>query len=176
MKREAILALFFNEPTKHWSFTELMQKSGVSRPQVAQWLKRLAAERLIQKVKQQGKMPYYISSHASPAFQMKKRVFALEQLEKSGFLAHLAGLPKADAIYLFGSMSRWDWYSGSDVDIFIYGDDKGLELSKFESTLHREIEVFVARDKKDLSRFGTGLLHNIIKGYRIKGELHGAQT
>ena len=174
MKRDSVLALFFNEPTKHWSFTEIVGKSMVSKPQAAQWLKRFIDEGLVRRVKVPGKMPYYLANYERPDYQMKKRVFALEQLERSGFLAHLASLP-AKAVFLFGSMSRWDWYSGSDVDVFIYGDDEGLELGRFEMALHREIEVFVCRDQKELGRFSPGLLHNIIKGYRIKGELN-AQT
>lgn len=176
MKRESVLSLFFNEPTKHWPFKDILTKSGVSRPQVAAWLKRLVTEKLVMRFKKQGKMPYYIANNTSPVFQMKKRIFALEMLEGSGFLAHLASLPGANAVYIFGSMSRWDWYTQSDVDVFIYGSDDALDIAAYETALHREIQVFVCRNPQELKEFNQGLLHNIIKGYRVKGDLHVAQT
>ena len=176
MKRDAVVGLFFNEPTKHWPFKEILKKAGISRPQAAQWLKRLASEKLLLKIKKKGRMPYYIANNTSPVFQMKKRVFALEMLEQSGFLAHLASLPGANAVYMFGSMSRWDWYTQSDVDIFIYGNDDALDIGRYETALKREIQVFVCHNPQELKGFNQGLLHSIMKGYRIKGDLHVSQT
>ncbi len=171
MKRDSVLKLFFNEPSKNWSFKQIITNSEISRPQVAAWLRKLVAEKLISRIKEKGKNPYYIANHTLPIYQMKKRVFALQQLEQSGFLAHVASLPRAKAVYIFGSMSRADWYTQSDVDVFIYGSEDDLQIGKYELALHREIEVFVCHNPKELKKFNPRLLHNIIKGYRIKGEL-----
>jgi predicted nucleotidyltransferase len=176
MKRNTVLSLFFNESTKHWHFKEILVKAGISRPQAAEWLKKLVAEKLVLRIKEKGKMPYYIANNTSPVFQMKKRVFALDILEQSGFLAHLASLPGAEAVYVFGSMSRWDWYTESDIDVFVYGNDDELDIATYETALHREIQVFVCHNPPELKEFNQGLLHNIIKGYRIKGDLHVPQT
>lgn len=176
MKRNNLLALFFNEPTKYWSFTEILKRADISRPQAAAWLKKLAAEELIIRVKKRKKMPYYLANYTAPKYKMKKRVFALEQLEQSGLLAQLDSLPEAQAVYLFGSLSRWDWHTKSDVDIFIYGNEEGLDIFPYEQKLGREIQLFICHNNKELEHFNPALLHNILKGYRVKGELYATQA
>jgi len=121
--------------------------------------------------KKQGKMPYYISNYATPSYKNRKRVFALNNLYASGFLNHLASLPKARTVIIFGSFARSDWYSGSDIDLFIYGESEGLKLAEYELRLNRDIQVFACNKKEDLRKFGEGLIKNIIKGNIVKGDL-----
>ncbi|VVB81220.1 Nucleotidyltransferase domain protein [uncultured archaeon] len=170
-KEDVLLKVIFNEPSRHWHFEELLKAAKISRPQAAQWLKKFVAEGLVKRVKPEGKMPYYLGDHEDPRYQARKRLFALETLEKQGFLSHLAGLPKARAVILFGSMARWDWYKNSDIDVFIYGDPEGFKRDEFWAKLGREIETFICKDAQDLKRFPKGLLRNILEGYLVKGTL-----
>src|SRR3989338_118511 len=142
-KEENILQLFYNEPTKHWHFEELLKAAKISRPQAVQCLKKFIKRNLIQRIKERGKMPYYLAQFDSPHYKAAKRVYALQQFEKSGFLAHLISLPKAKTVIIFGSRVRGDWYTDSDIDLFIYGDDDELDTLKYQSNFHREIQVFV---------------------------------
>ena len=68
-------------------------------------------------------------------------------------------------------MVRSDWYSESDIDLFIYGDDDDFEIGKYELKLNREIQLFTANNKNDLNKMGKGLIQNIIQGNLIKGNL-----
>lgn len=170
-KEENVLELFFNEPTKHWHFEKILKEAKISRPQATAWLKKLAKEGIVKKLKQKGKMPYYIGDYENSTYQARKRIFALNEFEKQGFLSHLTSLPKAKTIILFGSMSRWDWYKESDVDIFIYGDPEGLKRGEYWRKLHREIEVFVCKNDEELRNFPIGLLKNVLEGYLVKGTL-----
>lgn len=177
MNKEAnILLLFFNEPSKHWHFEEILQAAKISRPQAALWLKKGIEEGFILRTKPPGKQPYYVADYQNPHYQIKKRLFALEMLEKTGFLSHLNSLPEAKTVILFGSLSRWDWHRESDIDIFMYGNSRGLDLSKYRIALHREIETFICKDKEELKRFNPALLHNIAEGYLIKGSLDFMQV
>jgi len=169
-KEEKVLELFYNESSKHWHFEQVLKAAKVSRSNASKWLAKLVKEGLITHETPEGKMPYYRGNVDSPAYQTRKKVYALTKLQQSGFLDHLAALP-VKAIFLFGSFSRWDWYKESDIDLFIYGDDDALDVATYETALKREIQVFTARDEKDLRRFGYGLLKNIINGYRIKGRI-----
>lgn len=135
------------------------------------WLKKFQKEGIILKIKEKGKMPYYISDYKNPSYQYKKRIFALNKLYNSGFLNHLSSLKKAKSIILFGSFSRSDWYKESDIDLFIYGDPEGLKIAKYELKLHRDIQLFICQNKEGLSKLGDGLIRNIIKGNLIKGNL-----
>ena len=170
-KEEFILVLFFNEPSRHWHFENIIKESKVSRSKVNKWLKKLESEGMIQHIKPEKKMPYFIGNFEDPRYQEKKRLFALEMLERKGLLSHLSSLPNAKTIILFGSMSRWDWYKDSDIDLFIYGDDAGFDRYEYWSILGREIQVFVCKNKEQVKKFPLGLLKNIIEGYIIKGGL-----
>lgn len=169
-KEERILVLFLNEPSKHWHFEKILKAAGVSRSNGFKWLSKLVQEGILTYVKEEGKMPYYVGNVQNPVYQNKKKVYALEKFQQTGFLDHLATL-RAKVVILFGSFSRWDWYKDSDIDVFIYGDDDDFEVGKYETLLKREIQVFTAKNEQDLQRFGIGLLKNIINGYRIKGRI-----
>ncbi len=171
-KEKNMVSLFFNEPTKEWHFEEIIRAAKIARSKAYKWLKQLIKEGLIRRVKKQSKMPYYLSNYESPSYKHRKRLFALNQLYSSGFLNHLASLTKAGTVIIFGSFARSDWYSGSDIDLFIYGETEGLKLAEYEMKLNRAIQVFACNKKDDLQKFGEGLIKNIIKGNIVKGNLN----
>ena len=168
-KEETVTKLFYNEPTKQWHFEDILRSAKISRPQAAKWLVKLMNEGIIKRVKPRAKMPYYLGDYESPAYQSRKRITALNELEKQGFLRHLCGLRGVRTAILFGSMSRWDWHKDSDIDLFILGDPSGFDQGGFRAKLHREIQTFVCKDAKDVIRLKPALLRNIISGYIIKG-------
>jgi len=166
-----MLKLFFEEPTRHWRFKDIRQNIPIADNKISRWLKRFLEEEIISKLIPKGKMPYYIGNYENPEYQNQKRIYALKNLHKSGFLNHLAGL-KAKTVILFGSFSRWDWHKNSDIDLFIFGDDSDLEQHKYEKILNRPIQVFSCKNQKALKKFNKGLIMNIIKGDLIKGDLN----
>jgi predicted nucleotidyltransferase len=168
-KEDKVLELFFNS-TKHWHFDVLLKKSGLSRSRLAFWLKRFTEKGMIKRVKAPGKMPYYVQVFENLTFRSEKRLFALKQLTDAGLINHLSSLPKAQVVVLFGSFSRWDWYSDSDIDIFIYGKDDGFMQGKYERLLNREIQVHLFRNKAELQR-KSKLLPYILSGDFIKGSI-----
>lgn len=170
-KEYKILNLFFNEPTKHWHFEKILDAARISRPQAQQWLKKLAKDKIVRRIKLRKQMPYYIANYQNSNYLSKKKLYALEQLYSSGFLSHLHSLPNAKNITIFGSFARGDWHSDSDIDVFIYGDANELNHSKFRKKLHREIQVFAYNSKEELSQLSSALLRNILNGYHVKGKL-----
>lgn len=170
-KEEYIIKAFFENPTRQWHFEEMLKEAKIARSKATSWLKRFMKEGLIKRVKERGKMPYYISNYDSPTYKNKKKIFALNRLYESGLLNHLYSLKKARTVILFGSFSRADWYVNSDIDIFIYGNPEGLKIADYEIKLHRDIQLFICQNKNDLAKLGSGLIRNIIKGNLIKGDL-----
>lgn len=168
--KETIKEFFFNYPSKHWHFEQLMKESKLSRAQTNEWLKKLKKQGLIKRIKPKGKMPYYVARHDNPHYRNTKQVYAFTTLYKSGLLDYLCSLENVKTIILFGSFVRGDWYKDSDIDIFIYGESD-LSLGKYLSKLKREIQVFSGKDEKDLKKFGAPLLKNIIKGVTLKGDI-----
>ncbi len=170
-KEKSILTLFFENPTREWHFEEIVKEAKITRSKADRWLKKFIGEGLIKRIKEKGRMPFYTSNHVSPDYRNKKRLFAFNRLYESGLLNHLGSLPKAETVMVFGSFSRSDWHKNSDIDVFIYGDPEGLKTAKYEINLHRDIQLFICRNRKELSKLGEGLIRNIIKGNLIKGEL-----
>ena len=170
-KEDNILELFFENPTKEWHFNEILKKANITRSKANKWLIYFQKENFIKKIKEKGKMPYYISNYESSSYKSKKRAFTFNKLYESGFLTHLNSLPKAKTIIIFGSFVRSDWYKTSDIDVFIYGDPKGLKTADYELKLNKNVQLFICKDKTDLKKLGKGLIRNIIKGNLIKGNL-----
>ena len=169
-RKEDIKGLFFNHPTKQWHFEDLVKQASLTRTNTNLWLKRLIKEDLIKKIKSKEKMPYYIAQYKSQEFKSKKKMFALKQFEESGFLVHLGSL-SAKTVIIFGSFSRADWHSESDIDLFVYGDTSNFEKGYFEKILKREIQVFNYKTKKDIKRLEPTVFPRIIAGIHVKG--HG---
>lgn len=170
-KEECVLELFFENPTRQWHFEEILREAKITRSKADRWLKQFLRNELIKKVKQKGKMPYYLGNSEFPAYRNKKRIFALNKLYESGLLNRLYSLKKAKTVIIFGSYSRSDWYKDSDIDIFIYGNAEGFKVADYEFKLRRDIQLFVCKNHDELSKYGSGLIKNIIKGNLIKGDL-----
>jgi hypothetical protein len=138
-REEDILELFYNYPTKHWHFKEIRKEVGIADNKISRWLKLFINKGLIKKIKPTQKMPYYVSNYGSSEYQNRKKIYAIEKLHRSGLLNHLTELD-AKTVIIFGSFVRWDWNSESDIDLFIFGDDKNLEKGKYEKILHRDCD------------------------------------
>ena len=91
-KEESVLELFLEQPTKEWHFEEIQRVTKLARSKVDQWLKRFVQEKLIKRVKEAGKMPYYLGNYESAEYQNKKRLNSFQKLYNSGFLNHLSSL------------------------------------------------------------------------------------
>ena len=172
-KEEKVLKLILeSSPLKEWHFEEIVREAAITRAAANKWLKKYLKEGLLKKVKEKGKFPYFTAGSNNFIYFSWKRMYALEQLHKSGLIAKLLSLPKAKTVILFGSMAKGDWYKDSDIDIFIYGDPEGLAVVEYELKLHKEIQLFICQNKDELTELGEGLLRNIIKGNLIKGDLN----
>lgn len=169
--KENIKELFFNHPTKRWHFDALVKQAGLSRTRTNEWLKKLTREKLIKKIKPKGKMPYYVANYSNIKFKTEKKLYAFQQFEKTGFLAHLSSLRKVKTVIIFGSFARSDWYHESDIDLFIYGDADDFEKGYYEKKLQREIQVFHYKNKKSLKRLEPAVIPKIMAGLHVKGDI-----
>lgn len=168
-KEYLLLDIFFNS-SKYWHFEELRTKAQIGRPQLARWLRLFQKEGLIKRIKPLGKMPYYVQDVNNPNYQYNKKMYAQEKCTQSGLFSHLSSLSDAKVIILFGSFARSDWYSESDIDLFIYGNANELEQGKFETKLKRAIQIHQAENKEDLQKMDK-LLPYILSGIFIKGSM-----
>ena len=171
-KEENILKIILeNSPLKEWHFENIVTEADVTKAVANKWLKKYVKDGLLKKVKPKGRFPYFTVGSSNIVYYSLKRLYALEQIYKSGLIHQLLSLEKAKTIILFGSMIKGDWYKDSDIDLFIYGDASGLNKNLYEVKLNRKIELHLFRDKEDIKEVKTGLIKNIINGYIVKGQI-----
>jgi len=170
-KEHKVIELFFNEPSKHWHFKDIVKQAKISENRANYWLKDLRKEKIITYTKLNSKMPFYTANFDHTNYKTKKKLYALEQFYKTGFLNHLESL-NANTIVIFGSFSRADWHTKSDIDLFLIGNDEKLEKGKYENILHREIQLFTFKNGNEVKNINPYLIKNIINGYFIKGQVH----
>ena len=166
-KEKEVLELFFNYPSKHWHFFDIVDHANISKPQANHWLKKFTEEKTILHKKPKGKMPYFIANHESTEYRNKKRMHGLNYLNESGLLNALYN-SDAKVIIIFGSFSRSDWYNESDIDIFVLGRINEFTYPK----VSRELQFHEFEDIKDLKRIKSRLMKNVINGYLVKGDIN----
>ncbi len=167
---EKIKIMFFNEPSRHWHFKDILSESKMSRERVNYFLKELAKEGLIVRVKPRGKMPYYTANMESLKFSYEKKIYGLKVLQD--LFEHVNCVEGIRTAILFGSFARGDWGKSSDIDLFIYGDAKGFEKGRLETRLGREIQLFYYDDPNKMRKeLDPKLIPNIASGFSIKGSL-----
>jgi hypothetical protein len=168
-KEEIVFEQFCDWTHKHWHFKELKAKTGLPDNKLAKWLKRFEQERLIKRIKEENKHPYHIGDYDSPAFQVRKRFHGLQLLQ--GLFADIIANKHLEVAVLFGSFARGDWYEGSDIDLFIIGDEKHFNRYVHEQAIGREVQTFFCKDRKDFEKFPVKLFKNVVRGIVIKGYL-----
>ena len=92
--------------------------------------------------KEKRKFPYFTVGSNNFIYHSFKRVYALEQLHKSGLIPKLLSLKTAKTIILFGSIARGDWYKGSDIDIFVECDKKDEKKINNLLELYKKTEEY----------------------------------
>ena len=171
-KEKNVLKLILeNSPLKEWHFEELVREAKVTRLVANKWIKKYVSLKLIKRIKERNRFPYYTVGSDNPIYYSLKKLYVLEQFYDSGLISQLLSLRKAKTIILFGSMIKGDWYKDSDIDIFIFGESSDFDKSEFEIKLKRDIELHLFKDKKEINEVKTGLIKNVINGLVIKGQI-----
>ena len=171
-KEENVLKLILeNSPLKEWHFEEIVREAKVTKVVANKWLKKYVKEGLLKSIKEKGKFPHFTVGSNNSTYHSLKRIYALEQLHRSGLIPKLLSLKTAKTIILFGSIIKGDWYKNSDIDIFIFGDTADFDKNFYEQKLHKNIELHIFQNKEEIEEVKTGLIKNIINGYIIKGQI-----
>ncbi len=171
-KEENVLKLILeNSPLKEWHFEEVVREAKVTKVVANKWLKKYTKEGLLHYVKERSKFPYMTIGSNNPTYYSLKRVYALEQLHKSGLIPKLLSLKTAKTIIIFGSIVKGDWYKDSDIDIFVFGDISDFDKNFYESKLHKNIELHIFQNKEEIREVKSGLIKNVINGYVLKGQI-----
>ncbi len=162
--RYKLLKVFFDNPTESFRLRELSRISAISPVSVMNYLKEFENEGLIKKYEKRG-IPFYISERDNEKFILYKKISIIYELNESGLVDFLWENVSPDAIILYGSHAKGEDTELSDIDIFIIGKEKKINLGEFEDKFGKEIHLMFDINK----HIPKELKNNLINGIVLKG-------
>ncbi len=157
-----ILKLFFENPEKKFYIREIARITKLSPPGVMKITDALVKEGLL--LSEKGKVTTNIMASRSEEFTQTKRFFNLLSLYKCGLVSFLReNYEEPEAIVLFGSYSKGEDISTSDIDVAVVtSSSKELDLKKFENALKRGINVHEIKVKNAEKSFLNALSNGLV--------------
>lgn len=168
MTKEVILQQFFYHPMHQFGVRELSRLTGLDTKTVMKYLVKLVEEGILLKQVKLHKFPKYEANRLSKLYRFEKAQQLTRKIIQSGVAEFLQEQLTPKAIVLFGSIAKGTYHEQSDIDLFIHGPKKRIDLSSFDNLLGHDISLLF---EEDLTQFSKGLLINIANGITLSGIL-----
>ena len=165
--RYKLLRLFFESPTTQFYMRQLSRESKLAQPSTTAHLKALLKDKLILK-ENTGLYPTYKANRENRTFKILKTNDIILRMQDTGLPDYIYDSCLPDVIVLFGSCTLGEDTEESDIDLFILGPEKKLDLKKHEKLLKRKVSIFFC---KDFGKIPEELKNNIINGIVLRGYL-----
>ncbi len=162
-----LLKIFLDFPTDSFRLRELSRLSKISPPSVINYLKEFEKEELIKRYEKRG-IPFYQANRENKRFILYKKISIIYELNIAGLVDELWEKISPDAIVLYGSYAKGESIETSDIDIFIIGKERKIDLRKFEEKFGKKIHLMFEQDTKKIPK---ELKNNLINGIVLKGFL-----
>ena len=159
-----LLKIFLDSPTESFRLRELSRLSKISPPSVMNYLKEFEKHGIIQKYEKRG-IPYYKALRENPDFIFYKKISIIYELHKSGLIEFLWQELSPEAIILYGSYAKGEAVEASDVDIFIIGKEKKINIEEFEKKLGKTLHIMIDKTNK----ISKELKNNLANGIVLRG-------
>jgi predicted nucleotidyltransferase len=165
------MKLFFDSPEKSFHIREIARLTGLSAPGVIKILKKLKEENLLES--ERDKVVENVRVTKSQKFFLTKKSNNTLSLFDSGLISYLKDkYEEPEAIVVFGSYSRGEDNSGSDIDIAVVTKkEMDLDLKQFEEYLRRKVSIYEIQVDSSEKEF----LNNLANGTVVYGFLRVLQ-
>lgn len=160
-----LLKIFLDNPTESFRLRELSRLSKISPPSVMNYLREFENQEIIKKYKKRD-IPFYKAIRENEKFILYKKLSIIYELNVSGLVEYLWDKLSPEAIILYGSYAKGESIENSDIDLFIIGKEKKLNLEKFEKKLGKGIHLMFEDSPKNIPK---ELKNNLINGIVLKG-------
>lgn len=158
---------FFEDNYRRINVREYSRIGKISPPTASKLLKSLKKENLLKEEIERG-YNYYFANKESMLFIDLSRIYWYIQIKNSGLLDFFERELINPVIILFGSLSKAEAKSDSDIDLAIFTiSKKELDLKKFKIAFKRDIQIFMFQKRGDVKN--PELLNNILNGCKISG-------
>ena|SRR3989344_188070 len=163
--RYKLLKIFLESPTESFRLRELSRFSKISPPSVIAYLKEFEKEELITKYEKRN-IPFYTANRDNEDFKVYKKLSIVFELHHSGAIDFLWEKLSPEAIILYGSQGKGESTEESDIDLFIIGKEKKIDMEGFEKSLGRRIHILFEQNPQKIPK---ELKNNLINGIVLKG-------
>jgi predicted nucleotidyltransferase len=137
--RQRILALLFDRPERRMHLRGISRALGVSAGTTARELHRLVDAGIVTR-STEGRQVYFQAAADSPLFDAVQTIVRRTVGAPDVLRRHLAGLPRIDRAFVYGSYARRTEIStSSDVDLMIVGQPDMDELTDRASAAESEL-------------------------------------
>lgn len=165
--RYTLLKVFLDSPTESFRLRELSKLSRIAPLSVMNYLKEFEKESLITRFMKRG-IPFYRAVRDDKKLTLYKKISIIYELNDCGLVDKLWDSLSPDAIILYGSYAKGESTEESDIDIFIIGKEKKIDLAEFEKKLNKRVHLMW---ESDIKKIPAELKNNIINGIVLKGYL-----
>ncbi len=157
-----VMRLFFDKPEKAYHIREIARLVRLSPPGVIKIVSRLKKEGLL--ISKREKVVENVRASKTDRFLRLKKYHNVERLFEIGLVEALRdAYQDPEAIVLFGSCSKGEDISTSDVDIaVIAAREAKINTKKFERVLDKKINVYVVQPKKSEPEFLNSLANGTV--------------
>ena len=162
-----MLRVFLNNPTESFRLRELCRIVEISPLSVKNYLDEFIKEGLIIKYEKR-KVPFYRALRDNIKFKRCQQLSGIYELYESGLIDDLWDKINPQAIIFYGSYFKGDAIENSDIDLFVIGKEKDIDIKKYEKRLGRNIQILYSINFKNIPK---ELKNNLINGIVLKGYL-----
>ncbi|KYK27084.1 hypothetical protein AYK26_00090 [Euryarchaeota archaeon SM23-78] len=155
------LGLFFEDCYREVNVREYARIIRISPPTASTALQRLEKEGLL-KSRIERKNHLYRANRENPVFIDLSKAYWRQKL--TGLTTFLAEKINYKTIILFGSLTKAEATSNSDIDLYIDYEEKPISLDEFEKKLRRRIQLHFRNELKNIN-----LKKNIQQGMVLNG-------
>lgn len=164
-----VLKVFLDSPLHGFQLREISRLAKIAPTSVKKYLEEFQKKDIIRKsIKKNYTFYMYKANRENEEFIFLKKVSTLIELNYSGLIEYLWENLSPEAIILYGSYVRGEAIDDSDIDLFIIGNEKKLELKKYEKLIGKKIHLMF---KKRFNLLNKELKNNLINGIILKGYL-----
>ena len=159
-----VLKVFLDNPTEGFRLRELSRKVGIAPTSISNYLNQLKKEGLITIQIKEG-INYYKANRDNTKFAIYQKISNQYELYGSGVIDAIWEESNPEAVIFYGSYAKGEAIENSDLDIFVVGKQKEINLEKYEKILGKKIHlIFMLRDK-----IPNELKNNLANGIIMKG-------
>ncbi|MBI5397891.1 nucleotidyltransferase domain-containing protein [Candidatus Woesearchaeota archaeon] len=166
-----VAKVFFDEPTRQHYLIEVSKKANLAHTSTKSHIITLKKNGLItETTERKGKrnFPIYQANLNSKKYRDIKKIYNQLAIQQSGIIDHLKEKTAPRTIILFGSYRKGEDTEESDIDLFIEAKKESINLTKYEKTLGKKIQLHFSEDFK---RCPKELKNNIANGIVLQGYL-----